>query len=232
MTKSALFVTAALALTVASMFLATPAHAAENTHLRFVSEYIRELAENETSRERAEKEMVNPDDRLPAIVRNGTRIMLQLRSQISMMKRMTLQGQLANLPGMITKLYQQKIEVQAEAVQAAKALLTGPKPGVDYSALVARAPELTAAMNHLDHTLFEATPLVFASLIDQQPDRQGHLSRLTITLAERGNLVRSLQISFGQKMEQKGDQGYLVGSATVLRDYLTKQGYKCSDEPM
>lgn len=28
------------------------------------------------------------------------------------------------------------------------------------------------------------------------------------------------------------DQNYIVSSATVLRDYLSKKGYKCSDDPL
>jgi hypothetical protein len=27
------------------------------------------------------------------------------------------------------------------------------------------------------------------------------------------------------------DQNYIVSSASVLRDYLVKKGYKCSDDP-
>ena len=54
-------------------------------------------------------------------------------------------------------------------------------------------------------------------------------SRLRITRAERDGLVRSLQISFGNKMDQK-DQDWIVSSGTVLRD-STKKGYHCSDDP-
>jgi hypothetical protein len=79
--------------------------------------------------------------------------------------------------------------------------------------------------------LFEATPLIFATLIDEKPDRNGKVSRLIITRAQRDGLVRSLQLSFGKKLEQS-DQNYIVSAASVLRDYLSKKGYRCSDDPL
>jgi hypothetical protein len=85
---------------------------------------------------------------------------------------------------------------------------------------------------HIDRALFQATPLVFGMLISQTPDKDGHASRLIITRAERQRLIESLQTGFGKKMDKKGDQGYFVASGTVLRDLLSKKGYKCADEPM
>jgi hypothetical protein len=114
---------------------------------------------------------------------------------------------------------------------SATAFATGPKPGVDYSALAAEAPKLTATLEFIDRSLFQTTPLIFAMLIADNPDSQGHMSRLRITRAERDHLVKILQIDFGEKMNQK-NQNYIVSSASVMRDYLTKKGYKCSDEPL
>jgi hypothetical protein len=108
--------------------------------------------------------------------------------------------------------------------------LSGPKPGVDYDALVTEAPKLTAKNEHIDRTLFQAASLVFGMLIDTKPDKDGHASRLVITRAERVDLLKSLQAGFGKKMDKKGDQGYFVASGTVLRDLLSKQGYRCADE--
>jgi hypothetical protein len=55
------------------------------------------------------------------------------------------------------------------------------------------------------------------------------MSRLSITREQRDMLVRSLQISFGDRMDS-ADQNYMVSSAGLLRDFLTKKGYKCADE--
>ena len=110
------------------------------------------------------------------------------------------------------------------------AFLSGPEPGVDYAALAADAPKVTAHLEYVDRALFEATGAIFATLIDFRSDTQD-ASRLIVTRAERDRLVRDLQISFGKKLEQQ-DQNLIVSSASVLRDLLAKKGYKCSDEPL
>jgi hypothetical protein len=70
---------------------------------------------------------------------------------------------------------------------------------------------------------------VAATLIDEKPDSQGHMSRLIITKAERNDLIKRIQTLFGAKLGQK-QQNYYVSSATVLRDWL-RSGYTASDEP-
>ena len=97
--------------------------------------------------------------------------------------------------------------------------------------MMAEAPKLTATLESIDRALLQATPLIFATLIDEKPDKDGHVSRLTITRAQRDGLVRSLQISFGKKLDLS-DQNFTVASASVLRGYLSRKGYKCSDEPL
>jgi hypothetical protein len=44
--------------------------------------------------------------------------------------------------------------------------LSPPKPGVDYSKLAAEMPEIRGQLDFIDHALFEASPGVFATLID------------------------------------------------------------------
>jgi hypothetical protein len=143
---------------------------------------------------------------------------------------MTLNEPFNGLPTSIAEFYEQKIQIHHQLIKMASALIAGPKPGVDYGSLRADAPKLTATLEHIDRALFRATPLIFATLISDKPDKEGHMSRLRITRAERDKLVRSLQNSFGNRMDSE-DQNYIVSSASVLRDYLSKKGYKCSDEP-
>jgi hypothetical protein len=220
--------------TIALLFvlcLPITAAKAETPQLTFISEYVRELGENESSRARAEKELAESGaDKMPAIIRNSTRIMLELRAQIAMLNGMTLNPPFAELPGQIAQFYAEEMNVYNQLMAGAVAMASGPKPGVDYGALAAEAPKLTGTLEYLQKSLFEATPLIFATLIDSKPDRNGKMSRLIITRAERNMLVKSLQIEFGSKMEQK-DQSWIVSSATVLRDYLSKKGYACADEP-
>jgi hypothetical protein len=216
---------------LAALLLSVTALAAETLHLTFVSEYVREIGVNEELRELAAKEVAEPGaDKNAAMIRSGTRIVLELNSQVAMLKGMSLNPPFDKVPGAIAAFYEQKINAYNRMIAMASAFVQGPKPGVDYGALAAEAPKLTAMIEYIDRSIFQATPLIFATLIADKPDSQGRMSRLRITRAERDELVRSLQISFGEKMDQT-DQNWIVSSATVLRDYLIKKGYKCSDDP-
>jgi hypothetical protein len=208
------------------------AQAAETSRLEFVAEYIRELGANESMRELAARDIAETGtDKNSAMIRSSTRIILELNAQMTALEEIALDGQFVALPKNIADFYQQKIDIHKQLIAMASAFMSGPKANVDYGALAAKAPQLTATIEYIDRALFRATPLIFATLIADKPDNQGHMSRLRITRAERDELLRHLQIEFGAKMDS-ADQNYTVSSATVLRDYLSKKGYKCSDDPL
>jgi len=216
---------------MAALVLLASRVAAETPRLTFVTEYVRELGANERMRELAQHDIAEAGaDKNIAIIRSSTRIVLELNSQASAMKEMTLDEPFSYLPGAIAKFYEYKIAAHQRMIDMATAFASGPKPGVDYGAMVAEAPKLTATIEYIDRSLFQVTPTLFAMLISDKPDSQGHISRLRITRTERDQLVRKLQILFGDKLNRK-DQNYIVSSASVLRDYLIKKGYKCSDDP-
>jgi hypothetical protein len=100
---------------------------------------------------------------------------------------------------------------------------------VDYDKLAAEMPQIRARLDYIDQALFEATPAVFATLIDMKADSKGHSSHLIITKEEKARLISRLDTAFGEKLEQNGPN-YTVASAKVLKDYLNKD-FKCSDEP-
>ena len=86
-------------------------------------------------------------------------------------------------------------------------------------------------MEYIDQTLFQMTPLIFGTLIDLRANSENHVDHLTITKAERNKLVAPLEASFGKKFQAREQKNYVVSSAEVLGDLLTKKGFKCSDEP-
>jgi len=90
-------------------------------------------------------------------------------------------------------------------------------------------PKIRASLEFVDRAIVEATPLIFATLIDQRPDSKNHVSHLIITKAEKAKLLDDLTIRFGSKLDQKS-QNFTVSAASVLKAYLLK-GFKCSDEP-
>ena len=204
--------------------------------LEFVSEYVRELGEIEHLRSTTLQELrAEPENTFPTCIRGNTRMKLALSSHAAFMKRVIFEHQITNsditkIINVIVEMYQHKIEVLQRMSDNCAAFMNGPQPNVDFGKLAAEAPMITAHLESVDRALFEVTPAIFAALIDERPDAQNHMSHLTITTAERADLVRSLNTYFGKKLDSK-DQNYTVSSASVLRFYLTKKGFKCSDEP-
>ena len=112
------------------------------------------------------------------------------------------------------ELYVTKLRIIAEFMEACIVFAEGPKPDIDYGKLSSHAPQLTAQLYEVDHTLFQTTPLLFSTLIDLE--RDGHL---IITTKQRDALIKELTLLFGDnKLSQKGDQPYLLASGAVLRN--------------
>lgn len=202
----------------------------ETPHLAFVSEYIRQLAATENLREDGERELKqDPKAMFTTFIHTGTLFQLELGSQIAMLKDMRLKAPYDDLIPTITGFYEAKITLWQKIIDSSSAFVAGPKSGVDYDKLATEVPQVRARLEFIDKSLFEATPLVFSTLINQKPDSKNHTSHLIITKAERSKLIHDLKIDFGAKLDQK-NPNYTVGAARVLRDYLLKD-FKSSDDP-
>jgi hypothetical protein len=178
------------------LFYAPGVHAAETSPFVFVSEYVRELGANEAARAAGERELAEKGaNQFATAIRSSTRITLELRAQVAVLNAMKLDGELAELPDNIAEFYRMKIAEHARLIEISEAILAGPKPGVDYGKLASEAPKLTAELEFIDQSLFKATPLIFAALIRNTPDKNGHMSRLVITTSERDRLLQNLKSS-------------------------------------
>jgi hypothetical protein len=110
-------------------------------NLAFVTEVIREWAGTERIRDTANKEMEGGvNEKMSGCIRNGTRFKLELSTQIGMLQQIKLKPPFAELPGNLAQFYKRKIELFDKMSAGCEALLTGPKPGVDYDAITAQAP--------------------------------------------------------------------------------------------
>jgi hypothetical protein len=205
----------------------------ETPHLEFVTEYIRELAAVERIRTAGEEEnnQDKKDDKLSfaSAVHTSTLFELELGSQVKMLKGMRLNAPFDFLIPRVTVFYERKIVLWRRIREISSAFIGGPKDGVDYSKLGAEMPQIRGELDFIDQSLFEATPGVFATLIDMKADSKGHANHLIITKEDRARLISKLDDSFGAKLDQK-DQNLTVSAATVLKGYLNKD-FKCSDEP-
>jgi hypothetical protein len=202
----------------------------ETSHLEFVTEYIRELASTQWLRDSAESDLSqDPQATFSNCIHLSTEMQLELESQIGRLKQMHLDDPFGKLIPNIIQLYEDKIDLWRQMTDICSAFVAGPKPNVDYGKLGADMPKLRAKLDFIDKALFEATPLVFTTLIDEKPDSLGHTSHLLITKAEREDLIKTIDTDFGSKLDDK-NANFGISSAWVLKAGLQKD-FKSSDDP-
>jgi hypothetical protein len=205
-----------------------------STPLVFVTEYIRQLAQNEDTRAQMEQEYnkaskQGPQAAMREAIYVSTRIQLQLRNQIGRLKEIHLSKEFDFVVPGIIAFDEQKIEMHQRIIDIAGAFVEGPKPGVDYGKLGVEMPQVRAVLDETDHNLMEVAPAVLMMLVDQRADSKGNLSHLLITKTEAAKLLADLQTYFGAKLEEKNPP-YLVGTAQILKAGLSKQ-WKYADDP-
>jgi hypothetical protein len=220
----------AMLIALVGFFSSDLAFGQTNQAYSFLTEYVRELGEIEDVRVIAMKEESENTNKMMACVGNSERFQLLLGEHMRAIQGYTFAQPLGPLGQNIATFYAQKKEIWQLLSETCSALIGNPKPGIDYAELVSQTPKLRARLDYIDKALFEATPVVFATLIDMRPDSKNHVSHLTITTAQRDELVRKLQSRFGSKLAEQGNQNYTVASAFVLKAYLAEKGFKCADE--
>jgi hypothetical protein len=113
---------------------------------------------------------------------------------------------------------------------AAKKLLRGPEPGVNYGELTARAPELTAGVEQLDKMMFEMSQAMFLGLVDdERVGSDGLLHHLVVTRKQRDQMIKEIDSSFGPSLNNKNPT-HVVSAAQIMRYGLTLPKYRSSDE--
>jgi hypothetical protein len=205
----------------------------ETPHLQFVKQFVRELIEDESLKANSEKELSEaktPNEQFSAGIYYNKSTQLELRSQIRILKGMSLKDPLDFLIPDLIGSYQKQIELHQRLIDiTGKFMAVVPKQGVDYEALAAKMPEIRAELDDARKVMFDAASAVFASLLDMKADSQGHVSHLLITKAEKADLENQLEILL-KDVPEKGDHDYYISAAMILRGGLQK-GFKCADEP-
>jgi len=202
----------------------------ETSRLAFVKEFIRELSAVENIRSDAEQDLKkDPNGTFSNLIHSATLFKLELGSQVEILKGMNLHEPFDTLIPSMTGFYEAKIKLWDRMKEIGGDFIGGPKEGVDYQKLAAEMPELRAKLEYIDQSIFQASPMVFATLIDMKADSKNHASHLIITKAERAELIDYIDTAFGKKLDAEG-QNYTVSAAKVLKTAL-KKDFKCSDEP-
>ena len=107
--------------------------------------------------------------------------------------------------------------------------IAGPQTGVDYGKLTAAIPQISVLLEDIDKSLFRTAQLFCLLLVDRKPDSKGLLTHLMITTAQRKQLVKQIDSSFGARLSDQ-NRNYTVESAALMRDFLLGPR-KSADEP-
>lgn len=228
----------AVILLLLSIVVAQSADAAadekETPRFDVVAEYIRALGAIHGIQQSALKQHQDGKDkadipkRMTDSIRTFTLLKLELNTSIRMLEGMRLNEPFDELIPQTIYLYRQKIRLYDEISNITKLFVDNvPKPGVDYSVIHTRMPEITAGVDYIDASMFKMMDLVFALLIANKPDADGRMSHLNITNAQRQKLINNIDALFGESLNQK-QQNWTIMSAALLKAYLQKD-YTCID---
>ncbi|MGY3589024.1 hypothetical protein ACVIGB_002021 [Bradyrhizobium sp. USDA 4341] len=202
--------------------------------LAFFREYIREITELHQLREQAAKELAespSADQKLATMVRVGTRYKFQTSINMRVIQGIELAAPCKSFADGLRDVNQLRWSKHAELVDAAKELLSGPKPGVDYGTITARVPEISAELEQVDRTTFTIAPATFLCLVDPtKVNGEGKVDRLIVDRNERRSLVKLLNDSFGASLNVEGDADSFVSAAKVLKHGLEGQQWKATDD--
>ena len=144
------------------------------------------------------------------------------------MKVRTAYDATSDTPQTFAELLDAKRKVLKEFTAGCTAFAEGPKPNVDYKALVAREPKMTAEIEYIDKTMFEGSQLVFGTLLDSRASSKNHADHLVITRQQRDELVRHIDSAFGEKLKAS-NPSWNVSQAILIRAKLLE--FKTADEP-
>ena len=120
----------------------------------FVNEFIRELASTQQVRDTFAKEHgedKSSAEQMATIIRTATRMNLELQTNINILQKITLRAPFNKFNTNLQQIYEQKQAIQEEIINTASQFMGGPKPNVDYDAMAAHMPQLTAQDGYLEH---------------------------------------------------------------------------------
>jgi hypothetical protein len=121
-----------------------PGNTQNAARIALAQEFVRELEVLYRLQETAKKEFAEDDSgpgRIATGIRVGTRTILQLNDSINRLSMIKVDGRWAEFKDLLKQIHQERIARVQELNQMAKALASGPEPGVNYGRMTARAPD-------------------------------------------------------------------------------------------
>lgn len=203
--------------------------------LQLATVYVDELAAEHDIQQQAKVQAKtaghDQNQSLMDSVRSTTSLQLSLAQAVNALALISGPPELLQTRDLLMKTYVYKGEVLDDVKQTAQKFIAGTykqDPAVNYGALAARVPENTARITNINDSLFKLGNLVFAGMVDMRTDKDGHVSHLTITQAQRKELLGRIKCRFGRSLDGK-DMSVTDQGAWLLRSQLSKP-FKSSDE--
>ncbi len=127
--------------------------------------------------------------------------------------------------------YVQLIETDRGILAEIQNLSRSESPAFDYGAFVDSVSDLMVEQEQAWKNLLPAAVSVTYVLRESLEEGEG-LDRLGITTEEREELIRLIEMSFGESVKggQKASQEAVVGAAATLYEFLSQPGWKGLDE--
>jgi hypothetical protein len=234
MLGAALLLCAVVTLAEAAWAERSPGITEKSARIALVREFIREMEALYRLQETAKKEFAedgSAEGKLTTSVRVGTRTLFEMRESISRLDMIGLDTRWGEFRDLLKSFHDQRMAAVQEMNQMSKAMLSGPAPGVNYGAMTARAPELTAQVEQIDKSMFTMSQALFFALVDEgRVDADGKLHHLILNKKERADIVRTIDTDFGPSLDDKNATS-VVSAAWAIKYGLTTPNYKAADKP-
>jgi len=211
-----------------------PGNAQKTARIALVQEFVRELEVLYRLQETAKKEFTEDSStsgKLMTSIRVGTRTLFEMNESINRLNMIKVDGRWAEFKDLLKRLHQQRMVLVEEMNQIGKTFMAGPEPGVNYGKLTARMPEITAAVEEIDKSIFDMAKVMFFALVDDaRVGTDGNLYHLILTKKERTSMVQLIDKIFGPTTLEDQNSTRIVAAAWVIKYGLTRPHYKAADE--
>jgi hypothetical protein len=211
----------------------SPATGQKAARIALVQEFVREMEVLYGLQETAKREFAedsSPPGKITTSIRVGTRTLFEMQESVNRLQMISLDGRWGEFRDFLKSFHNERMTAVQEMNQMSKAMLSGPEPGVNYGAMTARAPELTAQVEQIDKSMFKISQPLFFALVDEArvgPD--GNLHHLILNKKERAEMVHTIDVVFGRSLDDKNATS-IVNSAWAIKYGLTRPIYKAADE--
>lgn len=207
------------------------AGAADTTNYSAAVEYIRCLATTYDLQRAGTAELAQSKDttsRLMTGVRLSTQANKAMRGMISSLDQLEVGDDGELFVRHLTTSLKQKIALNNDLIKITSKIHGGPQSRSDYGKLMRSGAQISAVIVQINEQISKLAHAFFAVMIDTRRDAYGHVSRLKITSAQRGQLLALINDRFGASLDAK-NMNWVVKGAWRMRSDL-RNDFKSSDD--